>query len=357
MKPTRKTVAIFVLSIGMAACTPTSKFPTVDAELAKAEAYKQQMAALKIKLKQENRLANIAHPILTSNVELCGKRIAHRVGSTFMTLDSIEKDWREVYSDHLGLTDSITAISVAAGSPAASAGLMTGDVIIGLNEKTYGSGKRQLKRFSKHITKLNRASGDELTLRIQRNSKPHVLTLEPAPICDHGVIMTNTNDVNAWADGNNIYISSGMLRFAEDDTEIAVVVGHELAHNTRNHMRAKATNRVFGALLGAVVSAASGVNVTDLGAQAGQQAFSQDFESEADYVGIYHAARAGFDIEHAAAFWRKMSEIHPGSIHLAGSTHPSTAKRFLAVENAVEEINTKRAENIALIPEEAKSTK
>ena len=104
--------------------------------------------------------------------------------------------------------------------------------------------------------------------------------------------------------------------------------------------------------MGAAVSVLSGVDVTDFGAQTGARAFSQDFEAEADYVGVYHAGRAGYDVRKAASFWRRLGASHPAAIHLAGSTHPSTAKRFLALEQAVAEFERKREKGLPLLPDE-----
>ncbi len=153
-------------------------------------------------------------------------------------------------------------------------------------------------------------------------------------------------------DGNGIYVTTGMLRFARSDDELALVIGHELAHNTRGHIAAKMGNMLLGSLLGAGLSVATGVNVTDIGTRAGADAFSQEFEAEADYVGVYHAARAGYDIASAASFWRKLGAEHPQAINLQGSTHPSTARRYLAVEKAVEEFQRKKAAGLPLVPEE-----
>lgn len=112
---------------------------------------------------------------------------------------------------------------------------------------------------------------------------------------------------------------------------------------------------MIGALIGGVITVATGVDVTSLGSDIGGAAFSQGFESEADYVGLYHTARAGYPIAEAPKFWRRMAASNPGAIHIAGSTHPSTAVRFLALEESVKEIQRKKAAGIRLAPEEKPS--
>jgi predicted Zn-dependent protease len=85
--------------------------------------------------------------------------------------------------------------------------------------------------------------------------------------------------------------------------------------------------------------------------------YSQDFESEADYVGLYVVARAGMPIDNAPRFWRRMgSQVAPGAIS-HGTTHPPTAQRFVALEAAVAEIKAKQAAGQPLLPNEKSKAK
>jgi beta-barrel assembly-enhancing protease len=143
-----------------------------------------------------------------------------------------------------------------------------------------------------------------------------------------------------------------MMRFVESDNELALVVGHELAHNTLGHMSKKRTNAMIGAILGAILSAAIRVDVSRAGADLGAAAYSQDFEAEADYAGIYYAARAGFNVGDAPKLWRRMAVEHPRAIG-HGTTHPDTATRFVALDKTVDEIVKKLETNQALKPEMA----
>ncbi|WP_456325224.1 M48 family metalloprotease, partial [Desulfonauticus submarinus] len=104
-------------------------------------------------------------------------------------------------------------------------------------------------------------------------------------------------------------------------------------------------------IFGAILSALTGVNMTETGADIGQLAFSQEFEAEADYVGCYCAARAGYNVSKAAQLWRRIAATHPSAINLKGTTHPSTAKRFIAIQKTVEEIKQKIENKQPLIPE------
>ena len=159
-----------------------------------------------------------------------------------------------------------------------------------------------------------------------------------------------------------------MLSYVENNDELALIIGHELSHNTLGHNYKKYFNTLIGTALGATfdiaveaaIEGATGYQYDSYeGVQAGMEAgmlfFSQEFELEADYAGVYYAARAGYDVSTAAALWRRMAEENPAAIHTKeNSTHPSTAERFVRIQTANEEIERKRAEGIDLIPERRK---
>lgn len=108
---------------------------------------------------------------------------------------------------------------------------------------------------------------------------------------------------------------------------------------------------VLGAIFD-VLLATQGINTQSLGAKTGAQAYSQEFEKEADYQGLYYVARAGYPVENAAMFWRRMGVEHPPSIQASHSaSHPSTPERFLGLTTNAEEIVRKRTAGLPLQPE------
>lgn len=174
--------------------------------------------------------------------------------------------------------------------------------------------------------------------------------------CPYKVAVRHGADLNASATGSAIYVETALLRFASDE-ELSVILAHEIAHNAMRHRDAQVRNMLGGALLGAIVDAAidarggySGGRMTKAGAEAGAQAFSQDFEREADYVGLYILAWAGRPIGNAASFWRRMAVEHPSGIVFA-STHPTTAERYVRLEQWNREIAGKLASGDAFGPE------
>jgi predicted Zn-dependent protease len=83
----------------------------------------------------------------------------------------------------------------------------------------------------------------------------------------------------------------------------------------------------------------------------GAGAYSQEFESEADYVGLYIMANSGMPIADAPKFWRRMAAAFPSNIKANYSaSHPSTSYRMVALEETVREINVKVEKSEPLLP-------
>jgi predicted Zn-dependent protease len=114
---------------------------------------------------------------------------------------------------------------------------------------------------------------------------------------------------------------------------------------------------VLGGLLDigvGMVGVPTGGAFSKLGAGMMNGAFSKDYESEADYLGLYFASRAGYDVALAPNFWRRMGVEHPSSVESKYmAMHPSTPERTLSLEQAVEEIREKREAGAPLEPARA----
>lgn len=179
----------------------------------------------------------------------------------------------------------------------------------------------------------------------------------PQANCLYQVILDpNEVGLNAHADGQNVVINPGMVDFATNDTHLSFVIAHEFAHNIMAHIAAQKQNVAIGGIIGTLGDAlaqSQGVNTDgmlgDIGAQQGLLHYSPEFEAEADYVGLYILARAGFPIEQAPDFWRIMSMNEPDAIYVT-STHPNNPSRTIAMEKTILEIRNKQAQGQPLLP-------
>jgi len=154
------------------------------------------------------------------------------------------------------------------------------------------------------------------------------------------VNLLNSDQVNAFCmPGGRIAFFTGILRKLNmTDDEVAMVMGHEIAHALREHARKRQGESQLAAIAGKVggiaASALFGIdpNLTDFGGRMAAQAavlkFSRGEETEADLVGIDLAARAGFDPRAGIALWQKMGAVNARAPIEFLSTHPSGDTRI-----------------------------
>ena len=158
------------------------------------------------------------------------------------------------------------------------------------------------------------------------------------------VNLIGSNQINAFCmPGGKIVFYTGILKTLQlSDDEVAMVMGHEIAHALREHARermGKSTVTTGAARLGgALLSGWLGIDprLTDTVAQQGANLltlkFGREDESEADLVGMELAARAGFDPRAGVTLWEKMSAANKGAPPQWLSTHPSGTTRIADIE-------------------------
>ena len=154
------------------------------------------------------------------------------------------------------------------------------------------------------------------------------------------VNLLNSPTVNAFCmPGGRIAFYNGILtKLNLTDDEVAMVMGHEIAHALREHAREQAGKNtitsVGARIAGAIGSAYFGVDprlgdaAAGMVAQGAALSFSRGDESEADLVGLDLAARAGYDPRAGIALWQKMSAVNKSQPLPFLSTHPSGSKRI-----------------------------
>ena len=160
------------------------------------------------------------------------------------------------------------------------------------------------------------------------------------------VNLLRSNQINAFCmPGGKIAFFSGILtRLRLTDDEIAVIMGHEIAHALREHGRERAGKERW-ARIGTTIAAIGGalLGFGDLGGQVASGAAqitllknSRGDETEADIVGLDLAARAGFDPRAGIVVWQKMATASKGQPPQWLSTHPSHRNRIREIAARLE---------------------
>lgn len=336
------------------ACAPVSKLPALPADEVKAEQRLEQIAHIRKYYSELHRVDTVAFRIRTANREFCNGWESAQIGLHAATPQSLPTKYRSYSREALDLTwIRPTVISVVEGSPAAQAGIIKGDEITALNGEVipvYGSAGWMAGWLAHHGPR-------PLEATVRRDGVDRNATITPVMGCAIPIQYITSDSVNAFTDGKKIVMHSSIVEMAKTDAQLAQVIGHELAHANLGHIDKQLVNRALGSVSGSLIDAgllSSGISTG--GAfrkeftKAGGRAFSVNFEREADYVGAYYAARAGYDLAGVEDFWRAAAMVGPNSIRVA-TTHPITPVRYVQMKKVAEEIAGKRRRNEALLPD------
>ncbi len=342
-----------VVALLTASCGTTLKQVTVSDEAVKIEREKQENIAFSRFMDKQNRLYSISYPMLVASGELFTDKLRPAYG--FILHDKelyrkiLAKEYENVAVRH-GIEEHVTVRYVYPESPADLTDLRVGDRILSINEKPLE--EENAIDVMKTLYKLEYPEESSLELLIEREGQKIKLKINGIAACKYSVQMVNNDAVNAFASFEGVIITTGMIRFCEKDKELALGVGHEIAHISLGHLTKGIVNRIPGTILDFILLATIGVDSQGALGALTSLVFSKAFEQEADYAGLYILARAGYDIIGSADFFRRMAVEHPGSIRGNFlSTHPSMPERFVSIENTVDEIEEKRQRGELPVPE------
>jgi predicted Zn-dependent protease len=168
--------------------------------------------------------------------------------------------------------------------------------------------------------------------------------------------VVDADEINAFAlPGGFFYVNSGLILAADNESELAGVMAHEIAHVAARHATRQMTRGelanigtiplifVGGGIGYAVRSVASiGLPMTFL-------TFSRGFEAEADYLGLQYMYKTGYDPQSFVAFFEKIEaqeKKKPGTLAKAFSTHPQTPERIEASQKEIATILPARPEYV-----------
>lgn len=338
--------AILVLA-ALAGCStvePVVALPTADAAALNREAEFQQEAILDRLRQQDGRVATVSHRLNVANVDLCADK-ALLTGMALHHALQYGKAERALAMRYFTLTGLPSVLTVVPGGPADKAGVKAGDALVSVDGITFtDAGARTGKDAPTYDEtlrareQLDKAMADGTgTLIVERGGERRTLTVTPVAGCAYEAQLIPSDDLNAWADGRRLFITTAFVRYTSTDDQLAVVMGHELGHNVMRH-RARIAEGGTGALLGNAGVMRGGLLTV---------------EREADYVGLYLMARAGFDYAGARDFWRNYAADF-GRSRYAMWSHPGSLERATNIGATADEITAKKARGEALTPTPAR---
>lgn len=163
--------------------------------------------------------------------------------------------------------------------------------------------------------------------------------------------LIESGQINAFCmPGGKVAFYSGILPYTRDETGVAVVMGHEVAHAIAHHSRERASQTTMTNLSGNILNLGLGLagassltseaalTAYGLGSQIGIiLPFSRSHESEADRIGLTLMALAGYDPAATAPFWERLATIDTEGGPTFLSTHPSNVQRIANIKTYLPE--------------------
>ena len=166
--------------------------------------------------------------------------------------------------------------------------------------------------------RIRRAAADFCATHRNPEVERQAPLLRPSGDCDFPVTVSDSRDINAYSDGHEVRITEALVSFAVDDAELAFVIAHEMAHNLIH------------------------VGTGAFGGPRRQQ------EYQADHMGLYLVARAGFSPEAAIRLLSRLANRDVGRLH---PDYPPFNARHDRLPDIVARISRKQAAGLPLIPE------
>jgi Zn-dependent protease with chaperone function len=291
------------------------------------ERMRQAAQVLAASFDRWRRVVQISDTMLFQAADLCAVAVTPRTGMNMWGRPARGNAATDRMMAEQGIGDGVHLFAVARGTPAWRAGLRDGDEILAFDSWPV---PRRRDGYVEARDRMGQLVQERRPIRVTYRRAGRIATAQVAPqlACGYGVSVANSDTINAFANGRAVLVTRGLVDYLQSDDELALVIGHEIAHNLRGHL--------------AQVRAARQAGVLDTG-------YTQAFEREADYVGLYLVARAGFDYRRAPDSVRRLALRSPNAIFYA-RTHPTTPERVVALQAAVREIDAKRARRQALVP-------
>ncbi|MDD5552799.1 MAG: M48 family metallopeptidase [Candidatus Omnitrophica bacterium] len=334
----------FILNITGCATVTGPKVTREEIQKAQEEL---MVKALDYRIKQNHRLWTIGDRLITAipkeDIKTPPKPL---LGVMCLPID---KYLAKLYN--LDTKKGVVIVGVKEKSPAGSAGLKPGDLLVSLKNKKVPT----MAHLSGVLNKLK--IGEKVAIEIKRGQE--MLTLESqiaeTPL-NIPISMVEDQQVNAATDGKMIVVTQGLMNFAKSDDEIAAVICHELAHSVRGHIAKAQGGQILGLIaalaLGTVAEAHAPGSGNAVAKGVGgigdifNATYSRDLEREADYFGTKFFYYAGYDPDIFATVEERFAiEIPATMVQNYLSTHPSSPERVVRIRKIIEELKTASPES------------
>jgi hypothetical protein len=273
------------------------------------------------------RVGGVAYRLAAAGAPLCADPFP-LTGMLFHHLAEYRPEDRPLMIDRHHLDRGPGVLAVIAGSPAAAAGLVAGDVLLAVNGRAFASGASIAEEHRpERWRKLAEASETQLEVALHngpaqlvvlRQSEELRVTLASRRACTNRVRLAYSSQVNAFADDRRAIVTTAMLDFVRSDDELALILGHEMAHVILHHPPMDDSDKLLASI----------------GIRSGT---FWKREEAADRLAIKLMAAAGYDLGAVIPFWRRYLRAYDSAPQIF-RYHPSLGARERIAQEEIDRI-------------------
>jgi len=338
---------LFLAALFLTGCVETQPFLRVDSNLSRASTTSvtqrnddATQETLKSIAAMQERLDHVGAPLLIKNQDLCKKLARPLLGFTAKNKYSYSASLSAAAQQALGLGELLQVTNVMAGSGAARSGLQPGDALVSAGGKEMPQGANAEYDAPQILAPLI-IGQPSIKLSVLRNGKSKTVSVPLTRACAFRIELGNADNVNTYADGRRIMVTRGMMNFVRSDAELAYVIAKEMAHNSLRQPdklgSAAAARELINSLMPAYPYSGSEDKTSSI------KPMPSGMDTLADRLSLYMLARGAYSINGTAAFWQRLAQQVPESVHNGHTAlHPATADRIAALEKTVADIKAKR---------------
>lgn len=350
------TLAVTAAALLGACTTPTPNVANQPSQSASAPAVirrppppslSPEQIALRTLTQQQDRLYNVAAPLLTNNTALCRGNARNLLGFTAKNKYSYPAEFANV-AQSFGFDERLQVTGVLPGSGADKSGVRRGDILLAVANKPLLQGPDAERQAAALLGPLM-AGRAPIKLSLLRNNMQQNLIVPLTLACAFNIELGNADNVNAYADGRRVLITRGMINFVKSDEELAYLIAKEMAHNSLGHAIRQRMVATMGSVIDNLMRAHPDVVAT--AGSGGIRPYPQDLDAAADNLALYMLLRSGYRIDDYSAFWQRVADQYPANIPNGYTAlHPATAYRMTMIDKSIQTLKTKQTTGAPLTP-------
>jgi beta-barrel assembly-enhancing protease len=318
---------------------PTATVPAVDSA---------QQQKLRTLIALQDRLDSVSGPLLVNNAALCKANARKLFGFTAKTRYSYSSEFVGAAQSVLGLDDRLQITGLLPASGAVRAGVRRGDILLAVDGQPMPQGPNAEREAATLLGPIV-AKKSSVNLSLLRKDANLTLNVPLTQACAFGIELGNSDNVIGYADGRRVLVTRGMMNFTQSDAELAYLLAKEMAHNSLAHAHRQKMSATLSGIIDNLIRIQP--DMTAMAGTAGVKTYTAEQDADANTLALYMVARAGFSLDQAPGFWRRLATQYPPKVlNSYTAIHPSTLNQVTAIEKTVAEIKAKQAAKKPLVP-------